>query len=158
MSVLRFELVDEQATQALGELMAKAMPPASDATCFHVSLIGDLGAGKTTLVRGVLRGLGYTGRVKSPTYPLLEVYSVAGRQLCHFDLYRLESPEAFAEAGFEEYFSIPGLCFVEWPDRAASFLPAPDWIVRLAESERGGRWLEVEPISTAGWAAGERMA
>ncbi len=69
MSVLRFELVDEQATEGLGKLIARALPLSW--ACFHVNLVGDLGAGKTTLVRGVLRALGYTGRVKSPTYPLL---------------------------------------------------------------------------------------
>ena len=119
---------------------------------FQVHLIGDLGAGKTTLVRGVLRGLGFTGRVKSPTYPLLETYVVDDLVVVHFDLYRLESPDAFTEAGFEEYFAGPGLRFVEWPDRAGARLPNPDWCVRLAEgsSDAGGRTLSIEALTPAG--------
>lgn len=158
MSVLRFELVDEEATQALGGVIARALPSAPAASRFHVDLLGDLGAGKTTLVRAVLRGLGFEGRVKSPTYPLLELYQVAGDQFCHFDLYRLETPEAFSEAGFDEYFSMPGLCFVEWPDRAAGHLPPPDWVVSLSDSAHGGRILEVDARTEQGQTCLERLA
>ena len=115
-----------------------------------IYLLGDLGAGKTTLVRGVLRGLGYTGRVKSPTYPLLETYQVGDLSVAHFDLYRLESPDAFTEAGFEDYFVGSGLRFVEWPDRAEGRLPAPDWRLLLDETPAGGRELRIEPASSIG--------
>lgn len=119
-------------------------------TGFVVYLLGDLGAGKTTLVRGVLRGLGYTGRVKSPTYPLLETYQVGDLSVAHFDLYRLESPDAFTEAGFEDYFVGPGVRFVEWPDRAEGRLPDPDWRLLLNETPEGGREMRIEPTSSAG--------
>src|SRR5574343_535194 len=135
MSVLRFELVDEQATEGLGKLIARALP--SSSACFHVNLVGDLGAGKTTLVRGVLRALGYTGRVKSPTYPLLETYSLSDRSLNHFDLYRLETPAAFTAAGY---------------------LPLPDWVVTLTATDRGGRMVDIEARSPQGRCCLEQMA
>lgn len=127
--------------EAIGRLLATA--PAPDLH-FQGRLIGDLGAGKTTLVRGVLRGLGYEGRVKSPTYPLLETYRVGALNLAHFDLYRLETPEAFVEAGFEELFVGPGVRLVEWPDRAAGYLPPPDWQLTLTENPEGGRQLAID--------------
>lgn len=144
-------LPDETATLAAGEaigcLLAGRQPAALR---LHVHLMGDLGAGKTTLVRGVLRGLGYTGRVKSPTYPLLETYQVGQLAVAHFDLYRLESPEAFIEAGFDEYVAGPGVCFVEWPDRASGRLPAADWSLALTEIATGGRQITLEAHSTIG--------
>lgn len=148
MSVLRFELTDEQAMLDLGGVIARAL-----GTCpsrFLVLLHGDLGAGKTTLVRGVLRGLGYQGRVKSPTYPLLELYQLERFTLNHFDLYRLETPDALIEAGFEDNLSGPGVSFIEWPDRAGSLLPQPDWSVAISESSSGGRYLEIESQSEPG--------
>ena len=119
MQTISRSIPDEAATLAVGEAIGRVLSaqPAA-ALQLQVHLIGDLGAGKTTLVRGVLRGLGYDGRVKSPTYPLLETYQVGEVMVAHFDLYRLESPEAFTEAGFEDYFVGPGVRFVEWPDRA----------------------------------------
>lgn len=158
MSVLRFELVDEEATQALGGLIARALPSPSDAFRFHVDLLGDLGAGKTTLVRAILRGLGFEGRVKSPTYPLLELYQVNGGQFCHFDLYRLETPEAFTEAGFDEYFSTPGICFVEWPVQAVGHLPSPDWVVFLNNTPNDGRIAQIDARSEPGRRCLERLA
>lgn len=148
MSVLRFELTDEQATLELGGLIARALPGAS--TPFLVTLVGDLGAGKTTLVRGVLRGLGYQGRVKSPTYPLLELYKLSGFTLHHFDLYRLETPEAFIEAGFQEILGEPGVSFVEWPDRAGALLPRADWCLTIKDLIGGGRILDLESQSEQG--------
>ena len=135
----------------MGQHLARAILDSgvSDAG-FVVNLLGDLGAGKTTLVRGVLRGLGYTGRVKSPTYPLLETYQVGDFPVAHFDLYRLESPEAFSEAGFEDYFIGPGVRFVEWPDRAAGRLPPADWRLSLTEAAAGGRQVMIETASDAG--------
>lgn len=97
-----------------------------------VTLEGDLGAGKTTLVRGLLEGLGYTGKVKSPTYALVEPHVVSGLNLYHFDFYRLNQPEEYLEAGLDEYFAGQGVCLVEWPDKAAPYLPAPDLRVELA--------------------------
>ena len=144
-------LPDDMATLADGEAIGRllgALP--SGQAQLHVNLVGDLGAGKTTLVRGVLRGLGYHGRVKSPTYPLLETYRIGDLNLAHFDLYRLESPDAFVEAGFDEEFSGPGLRFVEWPDRAEGRLPPPDWCLTLTETPDGGRQMTIDAFSTTG--------
>lgn len=152
-------LPDEAATLAFGEAIGRAIAhlPAAD-TSLHANLIGDLGAGKTTLVRGVLRGLGYEGRVKSPTYPLLETYKAREFNLAHFDLYRLESPEAFVEAGFEEYFAGPGVRFVEWPDKGLGFLPQPDWCISLSEHPDGGRAVSIEARTETGAALLEQLS
>jgi tRNA threonylcarbamoyladenosine biosynthesis protein TsaE len=89
-------------------------------------LHGDLGAGKTTWVRGVLNALGYKGRVKSPTYTLVEPYHVAGLDLRHFDLYRLQNEEEWDSAGFRDEFDGHNIFFIEWPERAEGFLPKED--------------------------------
>ncbi len=91
-----------------------------------IYLQGDLGAGKTTLVRGILNALGYSGRVKSPTYTLLEPYQVGAWQLRHFDLYRLHSPEEWQEAGFDDEFNGNSIFLIEWPAQATGHLPAAD--------------------------------
>ncbi len=156
MSVLRFELTDEQGTLDLGATIARALPVLPDR--FLITLNGDLGAGKTTLVRGVLRGLAYEGRVKSPTYPLLEVYKVPSFVINHFDLYRLETPEALIEAGFEENLSSAGISFVEWPDRAGSYLPEIDWKIAITDSPSGGRSVAIEADSIKGEACLNRLA
>ena len=151
-------LPDEAATLAFGEGIGRALARLTAADVrLHAKLIGDLGAGKTTLVRGVLRGLGYAGRVKSPTYPLLETYKVDPINLAHFDLYRLESPEAFVEAGFEEYFAGPGVRFVEWPDRGGSFLPDADWCISLKEHPTGGRDIAIDARTQSGAALLEML-
>ncbi|MDK9724723.1 MAG: tRNA (adenosine(37)-N6)-threonylcarbamoyltransferase complex ATPase subunit type 1 TsaE [Sterolibacteriaceae bacterium MAG5] len=145
---LTFDLPDEAATLALGAAMARQVPRGA-----VVYLEGDLGAGKTTLVRGLLRALGHRGAVKSPTYNLVELHAVSGLNLYHFDFYRFSQPEEYLDAGLDEYFAGDGVCLVEWPDRAAPYLPAPDLRLRLvlagdgrsasfsAESERGRQWL-----------------
>lgn len=151
---LSHNLPDDTATLAAGEAIGRVLSAQLAATLrLQVDLIGDLGAGKTTLVRGVLRGLGYSGRVKSPTYPLLETYQVGDVAVAHFDLYRLESPEAFTEAGFEDYFVGPGVRFVEWPDRALGAtgrLLHADWRLSLTETPAGGRLMCIESASSAG--------
>ena len=100
-------------------------------------LEGDLGAGKTTLVRGLLRALGDTGPVKSPTYTLVEVHPVSGLDLYHFDFYRFSQPEEYLDAGLDEYFGGQGVCVVEWPDRAAPYLPAADVVFALEHAGAG---------------------
>jgi tRNA threonylcarbamoyladenosine biosynthesis protein TsaE len=96
-----------------------------------VYLDGDLGAGKTTLVRAMLRALGHAGPVKSPTYTLVEVYVVSSLYWYHFDFYRFNHPEEFDDAGLGEYFRCDSVCLVEWPDKAAGFVPAADLVVAL---------------------------
>ena len=144
----RAHLPDEAATLAYGARLARNLPPG-----LTLHLHGDLGAGKTTLVRGLLRALGYAGRVKSPTYTLAETYDLPGFELYHFDLYRMHDPREWLDAGFRD-LSDRTVSLIEWPDKAAGWLPAPDVVVRLgivesgrdvsceATSARGARYLE----------------
>ena len=143
-SVLAF-LNDESETVALGERLGSAL----DAGVI-VFLEGELGAGKTTLTRGVLRAHGYTGAVKSPTYTLCEPYELdAGHQFCHFDLYRLSSPEELELLGLRDYISCGAMVFIEWPCRGVGWLPSADLTVTLAE-KRGGREVALTAGSEAG--------
>ncbi len=100
-------------------------------------LHGDLGAGKTTLVRGLLHGMGHAGKVKSPTYTLVEPYVISGLHLYHFDLYRFVDPEEWDASGFRDYFNPGSVCLVEWPERAADLMPAPDLAVTLRPDGEG---------------------
>jgi tRNA threonylcarbamoyladenosine biosynthesis protein TsaE len=127
-----FQLPDEAATQRLGEALAPLLQPG-----LVIFLEGDLGAGKTTLVRALIRALGHNGPVKSPTYSLVEVYVVSSLYLYHFDFYRFESPEEFLDAGFDEYFSKTAVCLVEWPERAHGCVPPPDLRLRLHHAGLG---------------------
>jgi tRNA threonylcarbamoyladenosine biosynthesis protein TsaE len=133
---LTFLLADEAATLALGAALAPTLHAG-----LVITLEGDLGAGKTTLVRGLLRALGYGNKVKSPTYTLVEVHAVSGLNLYHFDFYRFNEPEEYLDAGLDEYFQASGpnagVCLVEWPDKAGQYLPAPDLRVSLAVSGDG---------------------
>jgi tRNA threonylcarbamoyladenosine biosynthesis protein TsaE len=137
-------LPDAAATAALGAALA---PGASAGRVLH--LRGDLGAGKTTLVRGLLRALGYAGRVKSPTYTLVEAYEVSSLHFYHFDFYRLKDRSEWTHAGFREYFNAQSMCVVEWPEKAEGLLPTPDLEVRL-EFSGDARRARVEAYSAAG--------
>ena len=105
-----------------------------------VFLQGELGAGKTTWVRGLLRGLGYQGAVKSPTYTLLETYALERCNVYHFDLYRLNDPEELEQLAFRDYLDGRGVCLVEWPERGMDRLPEPDCLI-VIEYDNGGRRL-----------------
>ena len=130
-----FSLTNEAATSAFGAALAQAVL-ALGPRPVQVQLSGDLGAGKTTLSRAILRGLGHTGRVRSPTYTLVEPYDVAGtsgtQKVYHFDLYRFADPEEWADAGFRDYFAEPALCLVEWPEKAQALLGTPDLHIALS--------------------------
>jgi tRNA threonylcarbamoyladenosine biosynthesis protein TsaE len=123
---LTLALPDEADTVALGVALAAHLAPG-----MVVWLDGDLGAGKTTLARGLLRAAGETGPVKSPTYTLVEVHVVSGLHFYHFDFYRFNQAEEYLDAGLDEYFSGRGICLVEWPDKAAPYLPAADIRIEL---------------------------
>jgi tRNA threonylcarbamoyladenosine biosynthesis protein TsaE len=138
------KLPDEAATVALGAALATGIAPGR---VLHLS--GDLGAGKTTLVRGLLRRLGYAGRVKSPTYTLVEPYKVSRLHLYHFDFYRFKDRSEWLSSGFREYFDGTAACIVEWPERAAGLLAPPDLSITLAFEGESRRAL-VEPHSSAG--------
>lgn len=123
-------LADEAATVACGEQLGRLLQTRFEGNAL-VFLRGDLGAGKTTLVRGVLRSLGHSGAVKSPTYTLLEPYACNGQDAYHFDLYRVNDPHELAFVGFDEVLDGPGLKLVEWADKALDWLPLADVEVTL---------------------------
>jgi tRNA threonylcarbamoyladenosine biosynthesis protein TsaE len=126
-------LEDEVATQRLGAAIATASKRGT------VFLQGELGAGKTTLVRGLIRALGFTGPVKSPTYTLVEPYNLGDRRIYHLDLYRLDDPEELELMGVRDYFDTEALCLVEWPERGEEILPAPDLRVQISREGVGRR-------------------
>jgi tRNA threonylcarbamoyladenosine biosynthesis protein TsaE len=126
------QLDDEAATLKLGAALAAGIAPGRVLT-----LSGELGTGKTTLVRGLLRALGYAGRVKSPSYALVELYRVSSLNLYHFDFYRFANRSEWLDSGFREYFSPDSVCIVEWPERAEGLLGQPDLEVRLEFSGAG---------------------
>lgn len=130
----RLPLASEDATLALGAALATGAKPGR-----VLFLSGDLGAGKTTLVRGLLRELGWTGRVKSPTYTLVELYAVSRLNLYHFDFYRFKDREEWVNSGFREHFNPESLCIVEWPEMAGALLSPPDLHVTLEFSGTGRR-------------------
>lgn len=138
-------LRDESATLAAGERLAGALP-----SRLTIYLRGDLGAGKTTLTRGLLRGLGFAGKVKSPTYTLVEPYKDSRITVYHFDFYRFTHADEFLEAGLDEYFEGDGIRLVEWPDRAHPYLCAADLEVELQLAADGGRQLALRALSTEG--------
>ncbi len=137
-------LADEAATGAFGAELASVL-----VSGLVVTLSGDLGAGKTALVRAVLRALGHAGKVKSPTYALVEIYAISSLYLYHFDFYRFNDPDEWHEAGFREYFNPHSVCFVEWPEKAGGLLPAADIAIRL-RIEGTGREIALEAGSEKG--------
>ncbi len=120
-------LPDESATQALAAVLA-AQPSLRNA---FIELHGNLGAGKTTLVRHLLRALGVPGRIKSPTYAVVEPHEVPGLNIWHFDFYRFSDPREWEDAGFRDLFASPGLKLAEWPEKAVGLLPPADLAIAL---------------------------
>jgi tRNA threonylcarbamoyladenosine biosynthesis protein TsaE len=128
--------IDNEADMvALGEQLGQQFRTHNGALC--VFLNGDLGAGKTTLSRGILRAFGHTGAVKSPTYTLVEDYQFPDRRVYHFDLYRLGDPEELEYMGIRDYFSANTLCLIEWPERGQGVLPQPDLLIDVSVQGEG---------------------
>jgi tRNA threonylcarbamoyladenosine biosynthesis protein TsaE len=152
---LDLSLPDAAATERLGAALAPGIGPGR-----VLHLRGGLGAGKTTLARGLLRALGHTGRIKSPTYAVVEPYSVSSLNLYHFDFYRFTDETEWVNSGFRDYFGADSACIVEWPERAGPLLSPPDLEVSLeiaGEARRalvtactpaGESWLSSLPSSS----------
>jgi len=147
--VLTLFLADESATEVFGATLAQV-------TGGHgvIFLEGDLGAGKTTLSRGLIRGLGHAGPVKSPTFTVVEPYEIGDIRAFHFDLYRLVDPEELEYLGIRDYFEGDALCLFEWPDKGAGVLPKPDLTITISP-QAGGRSLHLAPQGARGeaWCA-----
>ena len=129
---VRAHLADPDDTGRVGAALARALTGG-----MVVALAGDLGAGKTTLVRGMLREMGWDGPVKSPTYTLVEYYPLSSLYFYHFDFYRFADPEEWETAGLAELFRPDSVCVVEWPERMAGLLPPPDLSIVLAHAGDG---------------------
>ena len=152
-------LADAHETEALGARLADALLAASPAPAHGdasertigglVYLQGELGAGKTTLARGLILRLGFSGPVKSPTYTLVEPYVRGTLRVYHFDLYRMGDPEELELIGARDYFAASALCLVEWPERAAGWLPPADVHLHLAV-EGSARRLRIDALSPLG--------
>jgi tRNA threonylcarbamoyladenosine biosynthesis protein TsaE len=139
---------DEASCAAFAQGLAAA--PALFPSTF-IALDGPLGAGKTTFVRHLLRALGIGGRIKSPTFAVLEPYELAdGRRISHFDFYRFADPREWEDAGFREIFAAPGLKLAEWPDKAAPLLPVPDWRLQIDTDAHEARQVQVHALTPHG--------
>ena len=148
MSALTLHLAEAAATEACGARIAPWLHGG-----MIVTLTGELGTGKTTLVRGLLRARGVEGSIKSPTYTLVEHYSVSSLYFYHFDFYRFTRASEWDDAGMADYFRDDAVCVVEWPERAGDRLPAPDLALSLSHAHDGrGRNLG----ATAHGASGEQ--
>jgi tRNA threonylcarbamoyladenosine biosynthesis protein TsaE len=146
-------LPDEAATARVAAALA-ADPALRHAV---IELHGELGAGKTTLVRHLLRALGVSGRIKSPTYAVVEPYELPGLDIWHFDFYRLDEPREWQDAGFRDIFASPGLKLVEWPDKAAGYLPRADLVLTLTVRDDNSRMLTLQAQTATGRALCQRV-
>jgi tRNA threonylcarbamoyladenosine biosynthesis protein TsaE len=147
---------DEAATQAFATQLAQGLvqwPGGRDA---RIELRGNLGAGKTTLVRHLLRAAGVTGRIKSPTYAVVEPHQAGAGDtawpIWHFDFYRFNDPQEWEDAGFRDIFAGTGLKLMEWPDKVAGQLPPPDWVIGLEAIDEDQRLVSIRAQTTAGQA------
>lgn len=138
-------LADERATRALAQRLAPGLAPG-----LSVYLSGELGSGKTALVRAIFAALGFEGKVKSPTYTIVEPYVIADRPFYHFDFYRFTDRNDWEDAGLREYFGGENVCLVEWPEKASGAIPPPDWSVELRVIDEQARDIAVTAISEFG--------
>lgn len=142
--MLKFDLADPEATTALGARIASILAPVAGG--WLVTLAGPLGAGKTTLVRGFLRALGYEGRVPSPTYTLIEPYTTDAYRVVHLDLYRLAHPDEIEYLGVRDLLDETSIVIVEWPERAGGALGGADLEIELA-TKGVGRVAQIQPAT-----------
>ncbi|MBI6683318.1 tRNA (adenosine(37)-N6)-threonylcarbamoyltransferase complex ATPase subunit type 1 TsaE [Pseudomonas viridiflava] len=149
MSDLTLHVIGEEAMMAFGARLAQVTEGVG-----VIFLDGDLGAGKTTLSRGLIRGFGHEGAVKSPTFTLVEPYEIGTIKVFHFDLYRLVDPEELEFMGVRDYFDGDSLCLIEWPQRGAGFLPKPDLTITISPHGEG-RSVILSPTGSLGerWCA-----
>jgi len=151
-SELEHYAADEDAMLAFGARIAQV-----SGGCGVIYLHGNLGAGKTTLSRGIIRGLGHVGAVKSPTFTLVEPYETGAMRAYHFDLYRLVDAEELEFLGIRDYFAGDALCLVEWPERGAGVLPKADVDITISPHETG-RLLHIQAHSARGEAWNAALA
>ena len=152
MSVSTHFLQDERATEEFGVMLAQSLGDEG----LILFLEGDLGTGKTTLSRGLIRALGHQGAVKSPTYTLVEPYENFDFPSFHFDLYRHSDPEEVEFLGVDEYVQPPAVCLIEWPQRGLGHLPAADLQLTLSDKGRG-RQIDYQPLTERGRAVVSRL-
>ena len=136
-----FIIESEAAMEAFG---AKLALSCKSGDC--IVLNGPLGAGKTTLVRGFLKSLGHQGIVKSPTYTLVETYKLNNRNINHFDLYRIAKPEELEYIGWRDYFADQAINLIEWPEKAESLLPSPNYVITIKLLTENRRELTLSPL------------
>jgi tRNA threonylcarbamoyladenosine biosynthesis protein TsaE len=143
-TVVTRELTSDIETLALGAQLANHLTQGA-----YIFLSGPLGAGKTTFSRGILRGLGYTDKVKSPTYTLVEPYEVNGQAIYHFDFYRVEQAAELEHIGIREYFTPTSVCIIEWPEVGVILLPKPDLVCHFLFKDNG-RVVRIESQTSRG--------
>lgn len=146
---MKIHIAQEHDMLAFGARLGVGCVNTAGNTCTVIFLHGELGAGKTTLVRGVLNGMGYHGKVKSPTYTLVEPYQFGARQVYHFDLYRLASPPELEYIGLRDFLENAAIFLVEWPERGAGYLPPPDLDIHIDYADPG-RQVTLVPHSAPG--------
>jgi tRNA threonylcarbamoyladenosine biosynthesis protein TsaE len=154
---VRLRAANAAETRALGARLAAALLDADEPGALIIGLIGDLGAGKTTLVGGLLAALGHDGAVRSPTYTLIEPYQLGGRDVNHCDLYRLRHPSELDDLGLRELLAPRSLLLVEWPERAEGRLGNPDISLQLGYLD-DGRTVDISAASEAGRRVLSRLA
>ena len=149
MTELTQYIPDEGTMLRFGKKLAEVLVKQPQDNAIVLYFNGDLGAGKTTLTRGMVQGLGYQGNVKSPTYTLVEEYNIAGKMIYHFDLYRLADPEELEFMGIRDYFADNTICLIEWAEKGAALLSPPDLLVNIGYAENA-RNIELVAQSTMG--------
>lgn len=150
---------DETDCEAMAQSLAQGLRPLlENGRTVYIELNGTLGAGKTTFTRHLLRALGVEGRIKSPSYAVVEPHEVPGFQIHHFDFYRFNDPQEWEDAGFRDLFAAPGLKLAEWPEQAADLLPKPDLRLHIDPVSDTQRNVRLEACSVTGESLSQGVA